>query len=753
MEVQDLSSACSPPPPEAPAEDLPNALEGSTPPSIPPLADLASPTTPAGTTGAATAASATTYPPPVGEMRADALIPEPGVGPARFAVVHPHGFRILNNASAMERNMRGYFRLPQPPNAATKAEQQRLQRTLREVQREEARRRAGVTASQDGVVLDGFLLLSACEADDPEEVTAVTLQGSHLTGSVAGDLQFFSELTTLDVSDNQLRLGDVLHFPRLETLHLVCNSVTSLADVAQSEYASLSTLTALDLAYNRIPARDLVHLAAFQALRHLDLSNNGLRSLPADLSALAQVTHLALEANELTSASVFHALGSLPALEAVNLASNRLSRVPLLRVPGMSLHVGSESGPLSFPSLQTITLSGNLFDDVASLLPLAALHRHLRHVAVAGNPLFTRRPHDAARQLQRALDEAVVDMYFLAKDPHPAPPSQGEDGMMGATGGTWQGRTWVRYLPSPELPDGAESGTPSRRRPSLVDTAAPSPSNAAGEGRGTTGLGETDEAGAPASPCPPMDEALELPVEAYLERYRINIQCSAPPPPPAKQPTRFFYSAAFRASQPEAAAATALVTLPPYDEFMDIYRIVGRRSNASRRRAPPPAHRAPQRAATQVTLPVIARSSPPPPPPASPPPAAVPTSSVPEETSDEEYEEEEQGVAGTEDGFFLTSVDSGARRRQRKANKAGAALSPSAAAASAEVDGGMATSAGAAAALPSANPASFSRAPLPRSVVSPASTNVRAAMSELRAMLRKPLPSLPYEPARSRQER
>lgn len=745
--------------------------------------------------------ASTLAPAPFAEMSAETMIPVEGAAPPQFPVVHPQGFRILNNASAMERNMRGYFRLPQPPNAATRTERRRLLRTLRQVEREEAERKACVTGGADGVVLDGFLILNACEADDPEEVMAVTLQASQLTSSVREDLLYFTALKTLDVSDNQLCMGDVLPFPHLETVHLVCNNVVSLADVPQSDSTSLSSLMALDLAYNRIPARDLLYLGACHGLRHLDLSSNRLRSLPDDLSSLSQLTHLALEANELASADVFHALGTLPALTAVNLARNHLSQVPLLHTT--LLHRSGEAardgeGQLltttPFPALQTMTLSGNRFADLAALLPLAALYRTLRHIAVGDNPFLERHPQEAARQLQRALDEAVMDLYLIAKDPAPlqAPSSSTQVNAdmvataANANGDTWQGKTWVRYLPPPpprseeEEEEGNGGGGTSRSRASSLETEAPPPPSAAAEEAvqpDSTVDVLDDKATQPSAnqypPRDPDDDVYRLTLEEYMERYHILVLCASPPPALAKQPKRYFYSSAYRATQEGKQSSRALVTLPPYNEFMDIYRIVGRQSHASRRQG---RTLVPQRggkmstsapfSSRQPALPVIAHPASTPPPP-----AAVSATAQERRSSNDATngDEEESEVEEEEEGFFLTGVNSvakpsgrrgggaGAKKRPAKEDSEKEPVSPPGASAKDALvsapDAPNTTCSGRNAGSFSVNATTLPRPPLPRSVVSPASTNVHTAVSELRAMLRKPLPSLPYEPTCFRQER
>ncbi|KAK7199634.1 Leucine Rich repeat/Leucine rich repeat/Leucine Rich Repeat [Novymonas esmeraldas] len=632
-------------------------------------------------------------------------------------VVHPQGFRILSHASALERNMRGYFRLPQPPNAATREERQRLRRTLQRIEEEEAQRKARVTGNLDGVVLDGFLMLSACGADEPEEVSAVALQSSQLSSSVAEDLQYFTHLTSLDLSDNRLRLGHVLSLPRVEEVHLVCNSIASLAEVPQCGGGSLDTITTLDLAYNRIPAHHLSYLGAFTALQQLDLSHNGLRTLPRDLSSLAHLTHIALEANELSAPDVFLALGTMPALVEMNLAKNRLSAVPLL-------HTGADgSRHRLFPSLQVVSLAANRFGDVEALRPLAALHQTLRRVAVGGNPLMARRHPPQDVELQRVLDEAVVDAYYVALLP-PQEGGVGPDEMAD----TWHRQTWVRYIPQrTHDPDADDPDAPPAAAYSSRVTAAPASPHGADDG----------------DTPPPLPT-----VEEYLERYRILVQTSsAAPAVLPKQPRRFFYSSAFRTSSHGTIDALPLVTLPPYGEFMDVYRVLGRRRPAppggSRGHGTGVSRRAARAAAHSVPPPASARPSTLPHLP-TPPPAEGPTPSG----LGSEDDTGEADTAHDGDGVFLTELVSGAPQRPNRdapKDRRVTAVPPPPRTLPAEHASRLQEPVAASPALTTTDALPPPR--LPRSVVSPATTNVHTAMSELRALLRKPLPSLPYDVA------
>lgn len=310
--------------------------------------------------------------------------------PPRFRLHHSHGFRLLQNSSVVERSLRHYFRLPEPPSDVINAEKWFVQNQLLWLEREEREERRrlilrmrGMTPipstervkqeeTTGGIVLDGFLLLSASGCEDPEEVESVTLQASQLERAVREDLLYFQNLFFLDVSENMLLLEDLLFLGGLETLHLTYNQISSLlalhdvvqwqelhhkfilgecipesksrpsADTLKNLFSSvekglrrvekevqeksgeqardttsfgilLPHLTALNLSFNRIPSLHISFLAYFPSLRQLDLSGNNLRFLPEDLSCLRLVSHLALESNNF---SIFFSASSSPSSSA-----------------------------------------------------------------------------------------------------------------------------------------------------------------------------------------------------------------------------------------------------------------------------------------------------------------------------------------------------------------------------------------------------------------------------------------------------
>nr|CCC94454.1 putative leucine-rich repeat protein (LRRP) [Trypanosoma congolense IL3000] len=162
-------------------------------------------------------------------------------------VVHPQGFRILKNRSVIERSLRSYFRLPPAPSERLIRERTLSQRLLLMADAKDDEEEARVfDAAMEGklrpqrmrgdltppnMMLDGFLLLCAGGVPEPEEVKGATLQGSNLVGVMSDDMTHFGNLSFLDVSENELRLEQLLLLTGLEVLHLAYNKISSLEGV------------------------------------------------------------------------------------------------------------------------------------------------------------------------------------------------------------------------------------------------------------------------------------------------------------------------------------------------------------------------------------------------------------------------------------------------------------------------------------------------------------------------------------------
>eukprot|EP01062_Namystynia_karyoxenos_P033421 TRINITY_DN2459_c2_g1_i1.p1 TRINITY_DN2459_c2_g1~~TRINITY_DN2459_c2_g1_i1.p1 ORF type:complete len:670 (+),score=195.34 TRINITY_DN2459_c2_g1_i1:70-2010(+) len=284
--------------------------------------------------------------------------------------VHPKGFKILSRASPIERALTSYFRLPPQPTPLRRAEMGRVRRMLQLRRIRGKRPRA----------LDGFLLLEAAGAEDPEDAIEATLTDEGLRAAVPDDLAYFTSLEFLDVGENPIPMGDLAALKALEELHMHCCGLGRVV-VPKGAFQRLETL---NLSFNALGTDSLDSLFELPCLVRLDLSCNDLVDLPHDLSRLENLRQLALENNRLEREQVFEALGTLPQLQEVNLNKNPLTRVPKL----------VES---AFPRLEVVGLADCQFQYFEDLFAVTEWGRTqgtgagLRRAVLWGNPIERRR--------------------------------------------------------------------------------------------------------------------------------------------------------------------------------------------------------------------------------------------------------------------------------------------------------------------------------------------------------------------------
>mmetsp|Transcript_119301 Transcript_119301/g.207651 ORF Transcript_119301/g.207651 Transcript_119301/m.207651 type:complete len:602 (-) Transcript_119301:84-1889(-) len=281
----------------------------------------------------------------------------------RALKVHPRGFKVLSNHSPLERNMRTYFRLPSLPSRRLLEEGDQVANMMKFMPPD----------NQPEIVLDGFTLLDACKVEDPEDAIEAVLNDAKLRRVVPEDLAFFNKLEFLDLGENNIQLAHLAALASLLELHLHCNQLTHVLCPA----AAFQQLETLNLSYNTLDGSVFLELGKLPNLQRLDLSCNGIASLPQDLSFMGALTQLALENNCLEKEAVFHSLGTLPSLLEVNLNSNKLRRVPRLRPDG-------------FPNLEVLGLANNRFEFFEDLYTLTE-YPNLRRVVLWGNNIQSRR--------------------------------------------------------------------------------------------------------------------------------------------------------------------------------------------------------------------------------------------------------------------------------------------------------------------------------------------------------------------------
>lgn len=99
-------------------------------------------------------------------------------------------------------------------------------------------------------------------------------------------------------------------------------SYQSLRVIPSSVFAQTAIET-LDLSHNQLTGAPQAEIRHLQQLRSLNLSNNALTGLPAELGQLTQLTYLDVSQNKLTGLPM--ELGNLTQLEVLDISGNPFS--------------------------------------------------------------------------------------------------------------------------------------------------------------------------------------------------------------------------------------------------------------------------------------------------------------------------------------------------------------------------------------------------------------------------------------------
>jgi Leucine-rich repeat (LRR) protein len=131
-------------------------------------------------------------------------------------------------------------------------------------------------------VLDGFLLLYSCRVKLPHEAIRSKLASENIVDVTEEDLEFFKNLTYLDISDNFVQMHQLANLVALEELDMQYNNMTAL-QLLPDMFPQLHTV---HLSYNKIPKEHLSDLGHLTQLQVLNLASNNLCTLPLDMSYL-----------------------------------------------------------------------------------------------------------------------------------------------------------------------------------------------------------------------------------------------------------------------------------------------------------------------------------------------------------------------------------------------------------------------------------------------------------------------------------
>ena len=77
-------------------------------------------------------------------------------------------------------------------------------------------------------ILDGFLLLYSCRVKLPHEAIRSKLASMNIVEVTEEDLEFFKNLTYLDISDNTIYMHNLMNLVSLQELDMQYNKMDSL---------------------------------------------------------------------------------------------------------------------------------------------------------------------------------------------------------------------------------------------------------------------------------------------------------------------------------------------------------------------------------------------------------------------------------------------------------------------------------------------------------------------------------------------
>lgn len=271
------------------------------------------------------------------------------------------------------------------------------------------RSRARLTRSVAPVV-DGFLLLEACGVEFPDEGHRADVSGYAASSVSETDLEYFPRLATLDCSDNCLPLAPFGKLPRLKELRFAANGLERF-DWPQGSSA-WQRLQVLDVSYNALGVQAVANLAGMPQLRELDLTGNGLRSLPTheEFGKFPALERLSLERNKLRGDAQDDcgnvcALSGLTRLRELSLAHNKLTGFPTLDAVAEATKVSETA---IFVELVALNLAWNKIHTEGDVMGLTLLPK-LEHLALYGNPLLGPAKEDASGGSVRNFAECAAD--------------------------------------------------------------------------------------------------------------------------------------------------------------------------------------------------------------------------------------------------------------------------------------------------------------------------------------------------------
>ncbi|OQR93312.1 hypothetical protein THRCLA_08473 [Thraustotheca clavata] len=228
---------------------------------------------------------------------------------------------------------------------------------------------------KQAIALDGFLLLDTCRVEFPEEASRADVNGTNITSVIADDLQYFTNLSCLDMSDNQAPFEPLGALPVLKELDFQCNALHKITNLV-----GFDCLEWLNLSFNCLVGKDIEELSKLPKLRELYLASNWITSLPPVMDRFARLETLSLERNNIQGIGLFLLLAVAPRLRNLNLSHNKITEFP-----ENALTINEKPGT-GFYSLIYLNLAHNKITSENDIMPIMQM-QSLTQLVLYGNPL------------------------------------------------------------------------------------------------------------------------------------------------------------------------------------------------------------------------------------------------------------------------------------------------------------------------------------------------------------------------------
>jgi len=116
---------------------------------------------------------------------------------------------------------------------------------------------------KDEKILDGFLILHSCGVKYPHQAIKSKLVRENINYVEEGDLNFFQNLTSIDLSENTIKITQLANLKFLVELKLQDNNII---DFRLSE-GMFPVLEVLNLAFNMLSNESIIQLEKLPSLK------------------------------------------------------------------------------------------------------------------------------------------------------------------------------------------------------------------------------------------------------------------------------------------------------------------------------------------------------------------------------------------------------------------------------------------------------------------------------------------------------